>query len=597
MFQKIQRYFYTLSPLKPVQIYSRFFYFIKRKFWQLGPFKDISRQAELLKTNLNLSDGNFQFSFLDRNIEYKKNLISWTDARNEKLWRYQLNYFDFLSDSSIESFSDQLFLFLDWIEKNPDDLSETWEPYPVSRRLCRWIFWIEKNEKQLQKFAAYFELIIESMIYQARRLRLDIEDHLQANHLFANLKALFRISGFFLRFSASQIFSTSEPENPTAEFRRSFNLLESQEKFFKKLRSYSENRLLIELTRQILPDGGHEERNPIYHKLMMEDIAEIIDEALLFPKSENLHLMAKTTHKKMFDWLLALSHPDGFPCLFGDSALNAFPGADKPISFSNKSFAENNSLFPKSGLNETMNYHFFPDSGFFTINWESGHYFAVNSGEAGPSHQPGHSHCDLLSFELSVHKERLIVDSGCGSYQTPEIRKFCRSTLAHNVPFIEGTEQSDAWGEFRMGKKARLLLREYSEEKIDGKVSFCCKIEDQNMNIFQRKIIFFNKRIKISDELLERKSNGQFISILHLYPGSSIIFSNDKKSVSIFSGIEKKISIVFNASSEIFDSVYYPKFGKGIRNSGLKFFSIEKLGEKEFIEFEIVFEDVPAKGL
>ena len=55
-------------------------------------------------------------------------------------------------------------------------------------------------------------------------------------------------------------------------------------------------------------------------------------------------------------------------------------------------------------------------------------YFVL-SVSAPPSFQPGHSHCDALSFELSF-KTKIITDTGCGSYQNFEVREHCRKSLS-----------------------------------------------------------------------------------------------------------------------------------------------------------------------
>jgi uncharacterized heparinase superfamily protein len=35
-----------------------------------------------------------------------------------------------------------------------------------------------------------------------------------------------------------------------------------------------------------------------------------------------------------------------------------------------------------------------------------------------PSYQPGHAHCDALSFELCIGRERVVTDTGVTEYVT-----------------------------------------------------------------------------------------------------------------------------------------------------------------------------------
>jgi uncharacterized heparinase superfamily protein len=61
----------------------------------------------------------------------------------------------------------------------------------------------------------------------------------------------------------------------------------------------------------------------------------------------------------------------------------------------------------------------------------------------------------LLGFELVVAGRPVIVDSGVHDYETGALRHHLRSTAAHNTVRIDGDEQSDIWGAFRIGRRAR----------------------------------------------------------------------------------------------------------------------------------------------
>jgi uncharacterized heparinase superfamily protein len=57
----------------------------------------------------------------------------------------------------------------------------------------------------------------------------------------------------------------------------------------------------------------------------------------------------------------------------------------------------------------------------------------IDCGPVGPDYQPGHSHCDTLSFELSLGRHRVVVDSRCCQYEDGEIRKHNRCNAGHNT--------------------------------------------------------------------------------------------------------------------------------------------------------------------
>ncbi len=78
--------------------------------------------------------------------------------------------------------------------------------------------------------------------------------------------------------------------------------------------------------------------------------------------------------------------------------------------------------------------------------------------------QPGHGHCDALSYELSLAGQRMIVDSGVEHYhEDPDWRAFYRSTRAHNTIVVDGAEQSEIWGNFRVARRARPLETQWAE--------------------------------------------------------------------------------------------------------------------------------------
>ncbi|MDQ3071469.1 MAG: heparinase II/III-family protein, partial [Acidobacteriota bacterium] len=75
----------------------------------------------------------------------------------------------------------------------------------------------------------------------------------------------------------------------------------------------------------------------------------------------------------------------------------------------------------------------------------------------GPAHIPAHGHCSLFSYELSIDGRRIIVDSGVEEYEPGPWRTYWRSTRAHNTAAVDGGEQSDIWGAFRVARRARRL--------------------------------------------------------------------------------------------------------------------------------------------
>jgi uncharacterized heparinase superfamily protein len=95
------------------------------------------------------------------------------------------------------------------------------------------------------------------------------------------------------------------------------------------------------------------------------------------------------------------------------------------------------------------------DAGYYGARTKEGHYLICDAGRVGPDYIPGHAHGDIFSFELSMFGDRLIVDSGVHDYLRGDMRRYCRSTAAHNTVEIDGLNQSEFWDAFKVARRGR----------------------------------------------------------------------------------------------------------------------------------------------
>ncbi|MGV8124303.1 MAG: heparinase II/III family protein [Candidatus Xenobiia bacterium LiM19] len=610
--------FFSLFYAKPVQLYGRLKFLFRRRFLRVTASKSLSKRAhELLAQLTPVSE--FRCTALNRVAHYGWDELTWEDRRQEKLWRYTLNYFYWLPE---RPFEEGAALVLHWIAHNDDEGREPWEPAAISHRMSQWIDWAEKHRDEIDAVPGFQELLEDSLMAQLLRLSVDLEFHVQANHLLENYKALFTASLYLChRCGRSGCCGCSGKETDR-------HLAASIDGF------------LSQLNEQILPDGGHYERSPLYHCLALQAVKEVkagaveagaaeagavetgavetgavkagavetgavragaveaadavqagdvqasvakadasaaiaagrrtTDERKLQEVTEGkmatLYEHCRSLLPKMEEWRSFMTHPDGAMALFGDSALNAYPFIDEKLP---------------GQVNDAV--HHMTDSGYEIRRWGDGNYFVMKLCGPSPAWQPGHSHCDTLSFELSLQGERVVVDSGCGSYQNPAIRRYCRGTGAHNVAWIEGNEQSECGGAFRIGRRA--IVRSCVVTVESDSVAITALLEDYKGNRIQRKATLTKEKLSVEDRLMRRRTGGDFLSLIHLAPSVDIT-GKDNQTVNL-SGKNVRFSLTARSPLAVNPSKYYPEFGLEMENHCIAISG----GEDSVIEYTIAFQE------
>ena len=168
-----------------------------------------------------------------------------------------------------------------------------------------------------------------------------------------------------------------------------------------------------------------------------------------------------------------------------------------------------------------------------------------------------------FSFELSINGYRCIVDTGCGSYQDKQIRHSSRTTSAHNVPMIELAEQSDIWGDFRIGKRAQIKKVDF--DSATGMLRL--EMIDQYDQEFHREIIFEEQRIRFRDRMYNRRVTGTFCSSLHLSP-DVVLLPTDADHLCLSNG-SAEFEILTTNRSRFEACSYFPEFGSRIQSQKL----------------------------
>jgi hypothetical protein len=121
-----------------------------------------------------------------------KGLNDWNNDKEEKLWLYNLHYFDDLNSFGSQSRQPlQSHWINKWIDENPATKGGNgWESYSLSLRVVNWT-------KAFLSGLEVKDKILNSLAQQADFLSQDLERHILGNHLFVNAKALI-FAGIYL---------------------------------------------------------------------------------------------------------------------------------------------------------------------------------------------------------------------------------------------------------------------------------------------------------------------------------------------------------------------------------------------------------------
>ncbi len=414
-FAKGIRLWHTVRHLKPVQVYGRVWFRLHRPAPDLrpapairaatGPWAAPARREPSL-------EGATRLRFLGETNDLDR--CGWDDPSLAKLWRYNQHYFDDLAAIGAEAREAwHRELLARWIAECPPARGTAWEPYPTSLRVVNWLKWLEAGHVPVDG-------MLDSLAAQVRHLSRRLEWHLLGNHLFVNAKALVLAGAFF--------------DGPESDRWRGAGL----------------RILRAQIPEQILPDGGQFERSPMYHALAVEDMLDLRNAMRRRPGAFTAAERALVDDRlqPMRRFLEAVCHPDGEVSFFNDSAMGVAP-----------TLAELDAYAGRLGLSGTGGTEdvgtLFPESGVARMV-AGGAVLIADVGAVGPDYLPGHAHADTLSFELSIHGHRLLVNSGVSQYGLGPERLRQRGTAAHNTVVVAGADSSEVWGGFRVARRARV---------------------------------------------------------------------------------------------------------------------------------------------
>ena len=354
------------------------------------------------------------FRLADREVEDPTPL--WSPRGVSSAWLTALHDFSWLRDLRAVG-GDQARrrardLTQSWIENHRTWSHLAWDPAVTGRRLANWL-------GQYEFFAASAEIEFRQSLIQS------IEQ--QARHLAGALPAGYAGSALIGALKGLILAGTALPEGATCR-NKGLEMLER------------------ELRRQILPDGGHIERCPGTLMGVLRDLIDIRAAASAAQAQTPPSIEAAIA--SMAPILRLCQHGDGKLALFngtneGDSlyidlALQRCPGPKRPLMTA-------------------------PESGFQRLQI-SRSVIIVDAGPPPPAAYDNEAHAGTLSFELSVGRERIIVN--CGAQMgSLEWREAQRSTAAHSTLSLADRNSSEVLAGRGLGSRPRHVVCRRVEEE------------------------------------------------------------------------------------------------------------------------------------
>jgi hypothetical protein len=413
---------------------------------------------------------------------------AWTARQVGHLWSYHLHYFAYgvdlawawriTGDRGYAARFEEL--ALGWIAATEGGRGDGWEPYALATRAIQWMEALLLFGDGVRPEAR--DAIGRSLWRQLAVLERRLERHLGANHLQRDFQAL-AVGGL--------LFDGADAA---------------------RWRTHGARGLWRALAEQVLEDGGHYERSPMYHAVALDDFLRAA--ALLRAGGEPVPAEAMERIRRMARAFGVLCRPDGALHLFNDAARDGGPSRDDVDTLARHVLGE--------GIPGTEGALLLPETGYF--GWAQpggGARLLADCGVPGPAYQPGHAHCDLLSFELDLAGRPVVVDAGVSGYEGDPYRAYARSTRAHNTVMVGGREQSEVWGTFRVARRAQPVAPALSADAAGARFEGACRPFHDARTLHRRVIEVSAAGCRVADRV-EGSAGAPLDSYLHLHPAFTI---------------------------------------------------------------------------
>jgi len=269
-----------------------------------------------------------------------------------------------------------------------------------------------------------------------------------------------------------------------------------------------------ELNRQILPDGCHCERSPAQQLAVLQDLVEIraLLQAAQAPAPEPL----VRTIERMGPALKLMRHGDGGLALFNGSREETPSLIEQVLTQAGRAGRVPSQL---------------PEGGFQRL--QTGRTVMImDCGAPAPAKLDRNAHAGTLAFELSIGRERLIVNCGAAPGAGQEWRDACRATAAHSTLVIAETSSAELRAD-GMGRRPEHV--EMSRQEASGAHWLHASHDGWGLPygaIHRRRIYMAESGEDIrGEDAVEAAEPQPFVVRFHLHPGVEASLQQDGEAV------------------------------------------------------------------
>ena len=257
-----------------------------------------------------------------------------------------------------------------------------------------------------------------------------------------------------------------------------------------------------EISGQILPDGGHFQRSPM---LQLEVLRHLVDtRATLAAAHVEVPPPLQMAIDRMAPMVRCLRHGDGRLPLFNDGS----EGDEKDISMVLAQTGTRGKALSSA-----------PHSGFHRL--AAGPTILI--ADTGPPAPPGAgrgAHAGTLSFEMSVGKDRLIVNCGGRPHDDGNWGAALRATAAHSTVVVDDVNSSELLAGGGLGRHPAEVAA--SRREVDGNLLIECSHDGYRapFGLIHRRLIYMAPEggdVRGEDILTGAGGHG-FALHFHLHP-------------------------------------------------------------------------------